>query len=1175
MSDGCKLPNYATPGRPGNLKCKCLLWANCPLYERIRQDQSFVFSPETIQYASQSLRNKLSFINGVDGLFLRPRPNFYLHNFLAFPKRDYKAEPDDLITKLKKAIGLESSVAPLKSLEFLALNNNLIANSLVLDGGSAVSSTAIGSHQTWIADGSLYCSENILPSEYDSVQGSTIGETAEKGITTVTRSFCTTWQYVSENVGQSITVLSQAPDQTGSVFNDPNEITEARTNNIFVPMTKGVDKPGDPIQAMTEHGLQNHAYFKHADGVYKNINPGMHWRVLKRTPLFQGEDFTVEFIRKAFQSTNIGSKSVKYRMLNKFAALDVFAVPEGPVCGSLNADGLWDKGKNNEILENTRKVLDFSRQQYYMVELGVGDPNHNYVLIIAENSFPIFCHIGKTPYLECNLQQFQSSGPTASPPPAKSTSSDIKKCSDDTGSGGDVQYSLREVTVVEYPKYPILRKLSTYDSASSLTLLKQDKLRITVRQHGGDIVITFSNHENNPWVISRKDLSANALPAGQPITESQVSYDSVRMLISPSQIALMGGNLKCGFTFAPLIYESLQSYTLPQNFSVEGPVDVDEIQFLWRDKGKSLNPEVSIKTPKSHYTNEAGSYSERAVNVAKTASTAVETVRTYAIDVQPEFVKKYGKAPDMMKNSKAAKSGIYESAIYLDSSQCTNSAGSTAETSKLMQVAISVVPGGYLFPAVDGGSPWPLKDCVTPLLYFFRMYVPPKGCIFDKAPIDVSQHVLTFSDEWSETDWQQIEHCGSISFLISNGMHFSGNQSNYLSTLIDKAFYLQISLWWEGGIMPTPDDPRDRVVFTGFCPGGTITTETNKKCLDCKLYDYSKIVKEGRFFNSPFFDRMRDVNAVQEILHLVGLRDGEENGSTTEPGSLVRILADADPLSEWYSFIFNGQKLFTREFALPGSYDILQSPFLKFPDNSSCWEAIEKISLLSNKVAYFDRLGVFNFVALPYDQELFGGQEGTEVSWDIQDWLALSKFDFFATPKSIVQPDNFSIGNQIIGDYKVERVVEDVVNEIKVISTSPNGEILIAGHVNYASLHNPDSPGFLGYHKPFVQMDGIFGNEATVKWMVKNYTRMFIPPIKVCFRAIGRNDIKALDVISFQPLGSTQMQPLIVSSVKSEIDASKNSWIQDFECLWLFPKQNIQWGASNEAALGLDGSISG
>jgi hypothetical protein len=45
--------------------------------------------------------------------------------------------------------------------------------------------------------------------------------------------------------------------------------------------------------------------------------------------------------------------------------------------------------------------------------------------------------------------------------------------------------------------------------------------------------------------------------------------------------------------------------------------------------------------------------------------------------------------------------------------------------------------------------------------------------------------------------------------------------------------------------------------------------------------------------------------------------------------------------------------------------------------------------------------------------------------------------------------------------------------------------------------------------------------------------------------------LKALDVITFQPLGSREKQPLIITSIKSDVDASKNTWFQDLECLWL------------------------
>jgi len=1158
----------ASPGSPGRLKFKCVLWSNCPVYERVKQDQSYIFSPETMQFAPQSLKNKIVTINGLDGAFLRPIPNLNLHNFISFikPIIPFRYE---LLPKFPKSDKENryswDRVIPINYLDFLQVNNSITSGFLkVTSGGSVASSSAIGSHQTWIADGSLYCYVNINPLEYSSIESMTPSALKAQ------KSFCTKWEYLED-------VVSHSEGNSSSSIN-------LYKNTVCVPCTSGNLSIKDPIDVMKSNGAEDS--FKVSDAVYKNINPGMHWRVLKRTPIFQGEDFSVEFSSKATSTTNSGQSSAKYLMLNKFKFLDISSQYTSETqCSSLNEDGLYDKKLNEEAINNIKKIFDFSNQIYYMIEIGVGDPDHNYWLIIAENLSPIFCHVGKVASLSCKI--YESSSITQEEPKKNNNSSEVFPCStdseSDSGQGARTDQNnspLKEIVIASVGKEPILRKLSTYEGVNSLSLIKQEKLKISIRQHSGNIVVVFSEHENNPWVISRKDIDPATTPITtedgplNPVGESNVVYKTIQMLIPFGQIALMGGNRKCGFSFSPMIYDKINQFVMPQPLSVQGPVGVDDMEFLWSDKGKSFNPSVSVNLLNQQYTNEAGVYGEYILDKKKDK---VSYKWTRAIDVQEESVYNYGKAPDMMNNKEAWDKGARESVLALDASECSISQGSTSSNSKLMQISIQITPGGYMFPAIDGGDPWILKDCVTPIIYLYRMNVAPKGTIYKKDPIDVSQHVLTFSDEWSETDWQKLEHSGSISFIVSDGMKFVNNQSNYLYSLTDKTFYLQISMWWEGGIMKTALDPRDNIVFTGFCHGGVLTTETNKKVLDCKIIDYSKILKDQFFLNSPFFDRMRDVNAVKDIMQLAGLRDGEDNESSFEPGSLIRILADDQSISGWYWFFFNGDKICDREFALPGSYDILQSPFMRFSDGSSYWDAIERISQLSNKVAFFDRLGVFHFNPLPYDQEIWGGQSGSQTRWTIQDWAELSKVDFFATPKQlgVTSGDCAKLGNQIVGDYKVERVVQDVMNEIKVITTTPNGEILVAGHTNYASLNDPDSPGFLGYRKPFLQMDGIFGSEATVKWVVKNYTRMFIPPIKVSFKAIGRNDIKALDVITFQPLGSREKQPLVITSVKSEVDASKGTWFQDFECLWLFPRQDVQWGNTNEIGLGLDGSISG
>jgi hypothetical protein len=134
------------------------------------------------------------------------------------------------------------------------------------------------------------------------------------------------------------------------------------------------------------------------------------------------------------------------------------------------------------------------------------------------------------------------------PPPKTSTSNEPEKCRTDTdentGRTDATGAPLKEIISVDYDfKNKKLRKLSTYDAASSATLLRQEKLKVSIRQHAGNIVVTFSGYENNPWVISRKDIDLSSTPINVPISESQVNYKTVQMLIPFGRIAIMEGNL--------------------------------------------------------------------------------------------------------------------------------------------------------------------------------------------------------------------------------------------------------------------------------------------------------------------------------------------------------------------------------------------------------------------------------------------------------------------------------------------------------------------------------------------------------------------------------------------------------------------------------------------------------
>tara|TARA_B100001778_G_scaffold334404_1_gene345626 strand:+ start:24979 stop:28476 length:3498 start_codon:yes stop_codon:yes gene_type:complete len=1141
-----------SPGFAGQLKCQCEIWSNLPIARRRQQDQSFVFSPETIRLAPENIREKLQGVDGIDGVFLAFEPQ-YQHNFVCAKKR---AEDEDVevfnTDRLNEAL---SGVTPLARLEFYdGIRESLLGREgsrlLTVDGDDVTSATAKAAHHMWINDGSLFSDYIILPSEEDTEP--------EDPAEVVRRRMSARWGY--DLVNAAITTKQE------------QEISRTSSPDYHAPRQRA-NALANPVTLMQQLGVESE--FKDTNTqVYKGVNPGIHWRLEKRTPCFQGEDFFVEFQRHAFSSDVPRTDGATFQMRNRFKHLDVNSIPQGEVGCNITNLAMVELDQDGAVVEDSKDKFDLSKQAYYIIEIGIGsqgitsdedifnDVGHNYYIILAEKAAPIFCHYDRI----------------------------YVRCGEDDGSL-DVGSGPRRTPVLS--EEPILRRLATYRGANSKRLLEQENLRVTVRQHLGRIVVTFSGYEDNPWIIERSDLTPrpDLDSAEDAQSESDFISERVPMIIPNGRVALMGGNIKASFIFAPMTYTDAVDMPMPQPLSVLGPADSEDISLLLRDKGVSQlldvntsdNNKQNEKKPRKLTTSNF-QYNQDAEVYRETIDGIVED--TFAMQIQPDLVRKRGKAPNLQQSEENRDRP--RSVIGITSRRGLQPIGSETPYAFTLQATANLQAGTYVFPAVPGdaedGEDWWLDKCMTPIMTGFRLYSPADdNPAFRKQVIDVSHHVLSFSEDWRADDWQSgqlntIHHQGQIAFLLNAGMQFEDEQNyaSYLHSLSDKAFYIQISVWWEGGIMPLPSRDIDRVLFTGLCFGGEITYENNQRVMKCNVVDYSDILRDQKFKNSPFFDKMRDFNAVYEILQLASFRDGTDDdggvSDQSQPASLLRRLADYNEGNNWINLVHNGETLFNREFALPGSYDILQEPFLRFQDGDTYYEAIQRIASLSGKIFFFDRLGVFHYDALPYEQELFSFQQGSgnNEELDAFDWDRLSKVDFFASPAD--RNDN-DIHRQVFNAYTIKRNVEDINNEIRVISTTPDGKLLVAGHTNFDSLFDPDKPGFLGYPKEFMQQDGIFGDEATLKWYIKNLTKMFIPPVTLRFEAVGRNLLRALDIVTFRGLGMIEPQRLIIGSIKSEIDPQSNTWMQEFECYWLFPSTNIEWGETNNTTVALDGVV--
>ena len=1140
------------PAYTGKLNCKCVIFPDCPIFQRKLQDEHYVFSPETIDKAPSQMREKIEFIRNTDGLYLSPI-YIYRHNFLAgMRKEDDLDEDDKRRARGDEKLDPDQNVS-LTRLEFIQLADESLVDKFLnrtdLGAGEIMRPYSFRgaepAHHMWIDDGSLFVSETIRPSDFDQPL---VDKAAD-----LKRMFYPRWEYYLHNAPSD-------PVSTAFSWGTPTSDVE-QDNYKHMPYQSKVS-PGDPVVFLDK--LRDDDPAKHAEFItgesryYRNINPGIHWRVLKRTPLFRGEDFWVEFHKKSLESDISVSKNAKFKTRDGYEFLDPYYQSEA--LGEVPNSGIVEVGSNREKIEESLKAFDLSDQAYYIIEIGHKDHIHNYFLILAEREHPILCHAGHTWIRKVDDEATSTAGSTAS--------AGEDDCVEDPEAFPRIDWDIPPVnsgstTKVEFSTKPILRRLGRFKYASSRRLMQQDRLRITVRQHLGKLVITFSEHEDNPWVITRSDLSPRPESGDSPEAEEDFQVDIVPMVIPRKRIALMGGNSKTAFSFGPLNYKSLDFVWLDQRLSVPGPVDFDDIHLLLRDKGVTRDPSAGSRDVE--YSQEAEVYSEFVDGHISS---------TLAIDAQPGVVETRGKAPDMQRINDRRRR---RSTMQLEARDCARRVGSGQPYVKVVEVCVSMVPGDYIFkpPVGDFGKDWICKDCITPIMTGFRLYVPPEGQAFASPAVEVGHHVMKISESWQETDMLRIQHSGRIQFLINHGMdsRFSDdrpNQSNYLRKLSDRNFYIQLSVWWdEGGCMPVPALNRDRVIFTGICTNSSITEENGKHIMTCDMQDYTKVL-EQQFFNSPFFDKMRDFNAVYEIIKMAGFRDD----SSSQPGSLLKRLSESEQ-SGWFQLPHNGETIYNQEYSLPGSYNILHEPCFKFRDGSTFAEAVNKIGQISGKVVYFDRLGVFHYEKLPYDQELFGGQQGSSSNFTIKDWSRLSKVDFFASPKDVSSGEGGDLHKMVYDSYTVTRDMDSVINRIMIISTSPEGGWLSGGHSNFDSFFDIEKPGFIGYPKTLLQMDGIFGDEQNVKWMIKHYTKLFLPPVKIRFKSIGHNLLKALDIVTFRGLGWRDKQVLIVGSINSEIDPQTQTWWQDLECYWIFPSQNIDWGTTREITLGTDGSTSG
>ena len=1092
----------------GIVSLRCVINGKCPFVKNQRMHDVLTFNAQSIRNYTPDMQYSFDAVAGSEGIYNKPQ-YVYRHTFLAAPT----SPKIDVGTGNGGKVGIEL---------------------LQPTTGSFVSSAPVYERQQrFIITPNVFDTQFLKPSQYitDAVQNATSCHELAR------------WQYESIQRGTLV------------------EVDDQGNSNVPVLMPKMV--------AGTTCG-----------------GYGVHWRVEKQTPLYQGEDFFVEFHRRA---SSIDVPQSLLDTSNTFLT-DQFKIPKYRPLDTkfTSVDSIPNTGNGNTTLYKNRgvvkysndgqtiqddKTYDFRDQAYYVVEIGVGDATQNYFIIITQRGNPICVRIDTTTFTQ----------------PGSSIL--VSEFADGQNVENNAQNSGGKV--------------------SGRQIIEARWCRMTVRNHLGSLHIQFEgpNFKSNPWIISRVD---------KVIQSSSITGDvrkflqdkPVLMYVPHATIALWGGNMQCGFLFGILQYLSGDpgglggsggiskpiSFIVPATSQEQASVSVagstntngpgltattGNLNNLTEDTGLSS---LSLPSGITHEYSLTATDQNLPANPNKNQPFFTQDAQIFAWTKRPGaatgktnpnvIIGGNGSAatffnlPNPLKEvtkGKESKIAVVGLPMALDAT------GNAC----LFKIQIEMTPGGHDFPddsngyLNDNGKAWTVSACKTPVLCQVRLSADavPKAR-WSVRSVDVSEHVLEYTDSWSAQDFFKIEHTGTIKFLVNPGATYVNDQTAYIKSLQNKAFYIEVWVQYQ----PSGDKgsnsnysllQNEYKLFTGLCYGGTITYELGQQIFETQIHDYSKILQDMLFFNSPFYDGVRDVNAVHEILQMAGFQDT----SNDDPGILVAKFAKTTDQKMHFGIGPDGRLVPVAPYALPSAYAKLSQAYFKFNDGDKFYDAIMKIATRAGKCFFFDAYGVAHFesyfdysvvgVISGIDNQLMGGTTPKCVNGKVQagsqqiDPNSLAIWWYTSNPRDIG-------GQLVFNSVRAQRAVGDVYNHVKIMSNTPDFTPFFADDVDWSSINNPDTEGFIGYIKSVYQKDGSFGSLEAARNIINFYKAMRRPPLVINFESYGL-PVRALDIIIFDK------ELARIMKVDCTISPKENKWWNSLECEWLYPSTNLEAASCQNA----------
>ncbi len=1116
---GIPIPGIKPAINAGTIELKCFINNVCPFYKSGYREDGLVFNEDTYKriqpWLPDTLAGALTVTPGVAGMHFRPRLVFR-HNYIYHKVSDGgtagESETDidpnaDLFTNFNDDY--------VEITELGATNSNSVPG---------VDETRYKAEQSWIVVKSIFdpiCTRTGTAECDDQAQ----------------------WGYKGQKVSDTgMKDRDLRYDYNLKYYNEYDDSWEKVNGKWRL-------KAGERLRID-----KNRAQMPVQERVLSTENAGVHWRLIKRTPLFQGEDFFIRFYKQANDTvSDPNSTDVKDGIepfpeeFSRYFSLDVTRDDKLNIdVNNAGADAVMRK-RNFAVCPPTignekpdDKSFDFHDQAYYIIELGMGTLYDRYFIIITERANPIFVNLVPTVPIASGVEDLVS------------------------------------------------KKFSEFTKISGGQLIRANSFDMIVRNHLGSIVIQFSGEGINvpPWVIKRWDW----VPEIDPISQEPFLKDKVRTMFIPrGRMAIMGGNIRSGFLFGPLQYSTKYVSIIypPREEIMEGEDDM-------RLAFGALAPEeiIASETAGAFKSNPFFLPTEGEHDImfsstdiflqdlGKNVIPVGEAIVNQPLFVQDaQYYSNYYESDDPTNNGGYRIGGFFYDETVKDFSEVEGGRTSNLKVKKyrfindpktkqqafdiligmmagdhifILGVQSSISPpalppsqrlGSILFSSVPNNH-WYLESCKTPIMTSLRLISHESeetrwsdGSFaelgINKSPLegispyflDATDHVMSFSDSWSANGFSEMEHTGSINFYLNRGMPVPNNVTDELMSLQNKTFYIEI---WAGYTRPCPDGDNSYSrqndffkLFTGLCHGGGIDYQYGKNVMSCKIEDYTAVLKGSRFFNSPWFDGVKDINCIREIMQMCGFRDAGKY----DPGNLIKFLSENSTSNSPNTFFhnFDGRLFKMDAYALPSGYNRLDQPAFKFNDGDPYMDAVLKIAKRAGKVFYFDQFGLAHYENF---QDIMQS--------DFLGSVPLKPLYYFTTNPEL--HGGQLIFNKLERDYDVA----GIINHIKVMSNTPDFYLLIGDQLNWSSMEDPGSEGFIGYLKSSYQQESMFGSKEALMASIRKYSVAFRPKIKAKFETYGV-PLRANDIVSINGENTR------VIKVSNNIVAEKNEWWMEVE----------------------------